>query len=108
MIGRIDVDKKGVVCCTSLYDGRIEKVLLKKNMKIIYVCEECETTWLSLEDLFDETKCYSFMPYIESLGMYTKGDKPDWESILKVVGHIHISEVDDIAKKHNISVYKLK
>lgn len=44
----VDIDDENIVYCTFLYDGRIEKVLLKSNIQIIYVCDECETVWFSL------------------------------------------------------------
>jgi hypothetical protein len=85
-------------------DGRIEKILLKKINTIIYVCEECEATWLSLDGIFTEEDATAFMPYIESLDLITRGVAQNWESVLEVIDFVRSDEVECIIEKYGTEI----
>lgn len=101
------VDKNGIVYCTSFEDGRIEKILLKKTGDIVFVCEECESTWTDPESIFMKNDFIGFMDYIESIGLIERGKAPDWDNIISNLGYVYINDVKDFVDKHGVEIVRV-
>ncbi|WP_207260288.1 hypothetical protein [Desulfovibrio sp. Huiquan2017] len=105
MLDRIEVDKRScALICPVLFDGRIEKIRMKRNNNIIYMCEECETVWERLEDIVNQI--YGPAPisgYMKQNGIDTKlFRKEDWDKHVEHVGFLTLEEIEPLVK--NISV----
>lgn len=98
------VNNDGVICCSRLEDGGIEKILLRSVDRIIYVCEECEATWLSLDGIFTEKDATAFEPYLESLGLIVEDVPPDWKYVIEILGFVCIDDVRHLIDKYGITV----
>lgn len=103
MIKYIEVDSSKRIYCPEFHDGRIQKIFLKKTNQVVFVCEECEYTWLSLKELFFEKPCINFLTYLEEGHITTEGSN-DWDSILKYGDFVKFDEVKDIVEKYGINV----
>lgn len=62
--------------CPRCAQGDICKVQIKLNKKILYVCQECEATWFSVEAIGVED-FVDFGIYMEGLGL-----QPLWSSLV--------------------------
>ncbi|GFM35120.1 hypothetical protein [Desulfovibrio subterraneus] len=80
------------------------KSSIEKINTIIYVCEECEAAWLSLDGIFTEEDATAFISYIESLDLITRGVAPDWRRVLEVIDFVRLDDVECIIEKYGIEI----
>ncbi|OBQ46409.1 hypothetical protein [Halodesulfovibrio spirochaetisodalis] len=106
MIKYIEVDKKGYIYCSDCEQGRIQKVILKKIQKEVFVCEECESLWFSLEEIILKKSDF-FTGYLEDEGHITTEGFDDWDSILENGEFVQFDEVKDTIEKYKIKVVLL-
>lgn len=65
----LKIFKNGHVLCPFCEGGCIQAYELFDDNSVIYVCEECEETWLSLDDAFDLQNSTNFMSYLKKKGL---------------------------------------
>ncbi|OBQ46487.1 hypothetical protein SP90_12370 [Halodesulfovibrio spirochaetisodalis] len=80
------------------------KILLKKTGQVIHACEECDATWLSLEDIFDDEKGEDLIDYLETLGYIKEGIEVAWDDFSEDQGFVRLQDVEHIIKKYNIKI----
>jgi hypothetical protein len=102
MIDFIEIDNNCIAYCTSLNDGRICKVLIKPTNMIVYVCEECETMWLSLSDIFDASSGVLLTTHIKNL--VKQGIIYDLNEAVEYLDFVFIEDVLDIVKAKKIRI----
>ena len=61
--------------CPRCNQGKVIAAQIAKNQTLIWVCEECEATWFSEQDIGSKPFVH-FGSYMESLGL-----KPLWDEI---------------------------
>ncbi|WP_430734446.1 hypothetical protein ACQ0P8_05715 [Halodesulfovibrio aestuarii] len=103
MIKYIEVGKSGHIYCSDCEQGRIQKVFLKKIQKEVFVCEECESLWFSLDGIILDKSDF-FIGYLKEEGYITTEGSNDWDSILKYGDFVKFDEVKDIVEKYGIRV----
>jgi hypothetical protein len=54
--------------CPACGQGWVEKVRVKSNAVLLFVCEECESAWFHEGDVGSE-RVLSFVVYMESRGL---------------------------------------
>jgi len=54
--------------CPRCDQGDIAKAVIRKTGQIIFVCQECEATWFSSEDI-KVTRFVDFGTYMKSIGL---------------------------------------
>ncbi len=61
--------------CPYCEQGSILKARVKKNNKIIYICDECDTVWESIEEISDRSG--------KSINMFMQeiGCEPYWDEL---------------------------
>ncbi|OBQ46491.1 hypothetical protein [Halodesulfovibrio spirochaetisodalis] len=107
MIKYIETDEYKQIYCPDFHDGRIQKVFLKKIQQEIYVCEECESLWFTLEGIFLERGDF-FTGFLKDKGQITKDGFDDWNSILEYRDFVTFDEIKEIVDKHKIKVVVLE
>jgi hypothetical protein len=61
--------------CPRCEQGDIAKAQIKKTGKDIFVCQECEATWLTLSDI-GKSPFVDFGTYMEKIGL-----SPLWDEL---------------------------
>lgn len=54
--------------CPGCNQGWLKRTVITGRSQIIYVCDECDSTWLSADSI-GRMQAQSFEPYLESLGL---------------------------------------
>ncbi|KEH93784.1 hypothetical protein [Clostridium botulinum] len=62
--------------CSVCEQYAIDKVKIKKNNDVIYICEECDRFWINKEDISDFNKAEVFEEY-----MIERGLSPYWDEL---------------------------
>lgn len=104
----LKIFKNGHILCPFCEGGSIQSYQFFDDNAVIYVCEECEETWLSLNDAFDLRSSTDFMSYLKKRGLIKDGVKTDWASIGKNLDYITFEDVEEIVKEKGVEVVLLE
>lgn len=100
----IEIDGNGVVYCPYCRQGRISYFILKNEGLDTYICEECDSTWFSIDDIFDDEKGQLLIPYLRSLGYAERITPEAWSRIAEDKGLLLVKDVEDVAEKMGVKI----
>ncbi|MCJ2166329.1 MULTISPECIES: hypothetical protein [unclassified Pseudodesulfovibrio] len=106
MIDYIEIDSDDIVYCPILHDGRLKKINILSLSKIIYVCEECELIWESVDNIVlnKPNDISTVKEYIRSIGItmppFIKAE--EWGKYIEHKGYLRLKDLECFLKDKKI------